>query len=81
MTSQFVTGGANLPHQGRMMIRDPTQRVERRSRIELRQQLENAVRIGDDTLWIRTPTVAVNVTFECSDLKVILYVHRKGIYL
>jgi hypothetical protein len=62
-----------------MPLRHPAQDEEGATHVELVEQAEQALGVGDDAAFHARPRVAVDDVVEGADLEIVFHVHRHGV--
>ena len=76
---QLVPARHDHADERRMSLRDPAQYEEGATHVELVEQVEQALGVGDDAAFHAWPRVAVDDAVEGADLEIVLHVHRHGV--
>src|SRR5579875_1209810 len=76
MACDLMAPGADVPHQRRKALRDPTEHKERRTDPVAPEQFQHPSRVGFDTYRPARPVLAADALFEGCNLEIVLDVHR-----
>lgn len=79
MTADFVPGFLNIANKTGKTLRDPTEDEKRASHLMAFEQVQNAMRVGNDARFVPIPTSWINPIRKGLDMEVIFHIDRKNV--